>query len=429
MRPLAVFVVALLLLIPGAPPRAARAPVALAKDGPVVQPYVLDHNTSHVLHPLNPATLRYDPYGTAPILLPGVHTDLTGPMAAGANGAFFAATTFRSHNPQGSDYVPDNMTIHVIDAAAGVQTAHFHPALPILLDGITDDGSQVYGYVIDSQTGAIPTWAALSSSDGRVIHAVPVNLPGGVDFHYGPAAGRLYAFVPVWGGFDSSTPRSPSLYSYDVRSGRLLGHLTLNGVTAGSWSTGRQVSDGPVIDHWQPGIALSPDGRQMAVLDGADNRLTLVDTGNMRVSRSAVLFRPGSVLQRVADWLGILPAPALAKEIEGGSVTASFAPDGRSLYVTGAAATVDDRGNQVWTGRGIERVDASTGQVEAQSLSGQDPSILWIGDALYALARPMGDATSPSTLYRLAPDTLAIQASHVFRHSSWPQVYVLASDG
>lgn len=427
MRPLAVFVVAL-LLIPGAPFHAAGAPVALAKGGPMVGPYVLDHNTSHVLHPLNPATLRYDPYGTAPILLPGVHADLTGWMAAATNGAFFAATTFRSHNPQGTDYVADNMTIHVIDAAAGVQTAHFHPALPILLDGITDDGSQVYGYMIDSQTGAIPTWAALSSGDGHVIHAVPVNLPGGVDFRYDPTAGRLYAFVPVWGGFDSTTPGSPSLYSYDVTSGRLMGHITLDGVTAGSWSTGRQVSDGPVIGYRQPGIALSPDGRQMAVLDGADNRLTLVDTASMRVARSEALFRPEGVLQRVADWLGILPAPALAKEIEGGSVTASFAPDGRSLYVAGATASVDDQGNQVWTGKGIERIDATTGQVEAQALSGQDPSLLSIGDALYALARPMGDATSPSTLYRLAPDTLAIQASHVFRHSAWPQVYVLASD-
>lgn len=427
MRRLAFVAAALLLLVPGAPLRATTAPAVLAKGGLAVRPYVLDQRTWHVLRPLNPLTLRYGASAAAPILLPGVHAGLSGWMAASDNGAFFATTAFRSHSLAVTDYEPANMTIHVIDAATGAQTARFHPALPLLLDGITDDGSQVYGPVVDNQTGITDIWAALSSIDGRVIHEVHMKVQEDAQFRYDPAAGRLYVFAPVWGGFDSTTPQSPSLDSYDVTSGRLLRHLTLVGVMAGSWNTGRQVGGGPIIDSWQPGIALSPDGRQIAVMDAAGNRLTVVDTGSMRVSRTDDITRPQGFLERVAGWLGVIPAPALAKALEGGAVAASYAADGRSLYVTGTTAQLDDQGRRTWTGLGIERIDVATGQVEAAALPGEEASLLSTGSAVYVLSSPVSTNTVLFTLYRLAPDSLAILAKHVFRRNHDPLIYVLAS--
>jgi hypothetical protein len=72
----------------------------------------------------------------------------------------------------------------------------------------------------------------------------------------------------------------------------------------------------------------------------------LFSAGRITVARETTLAPQQSLLDQLLGWLGVLPAPAEAKAMEGNSVNLQFSPAGLSLYRTRAKITTTTRSSQ-----------------------------------------------------------------------------------
>jgi hypothetical protein len=169
---------------------------------------------------------------------------------------------------------------------------------------------------------------------------------------------------------------------------------------------------------WSPGLALSPDGGQLAVLAANSDVLNVVDARTMHVVETGVVAQGESLRTRVLGWLGLTPTRAAAKEIEGVLLDAGFSADGSSLFVTGTKGGFDAKGAFAWHGLGLRIVDAASGRLRSQSLENQQ--VVWVRDTpegVYALAlsSPSPEELScPCILRRLDPATFQVTAERRF---------------
>jgi DNA-binding beta-propeller fold protein YncE len=156
---------------------------------------------------------------------------------------------------------------------------------------------------------------------------------------------------------------------------RVLGRLPFPDLHAGWWLTNRQVQGETVVRHWDPGIALTPDGRQIALVDGVSHQLTVIDAATLRLVRRVPLLERRGLLAQFGSWLGFLPETAEAKGMgtDGVSLDAWFSLDGQRLYLTGTTGRVT-RGNSLrTTDLGLRVVDVSSGTIVATRFRGQNP--------------------------------------------------------
>jgi DNA-binding beta-propeller fold protein YncE len=184
-------------------------------------------------------------------------------------------------------------------------------------------------------------------------------------------------------------PVTPTLASYDVVTGQKIGQLTLTGISAGNWMDAQSSGNDPLIHISQPGYALAPDGHTIGVLAPNSDVLSLIDTSSMKLIQQHTLSAEPSLLDRIGEWLGVVPTAAFAKRIEGTIFSITFSPDGKSLYVTGTKYDIQKDGTMIMHGLGVQVVDATTGHIVAQGLSGKQA--IWLqpspdGNTLYALS-------------------------------------------
>lgn len=272
----------------------------------------------------------------------------------------------------------------------------------------------------------------LNAADGSVI--AKLQLPPGCCLQgmlYDAANHRLFILETPAAGASAkqAVPVTPLLVSYDLATGRETGRLRLDGVQAGSATMTGQASNDPVLEMWTPGFALSPDGSQIAILDGESDKLLLVDARQMTVARTMELARPQSFLERLASTLlvtlGLIPATASAKEWIGVDLSMWYSPDGHHFYVTGRKGEIGSDGKWTESGLGLRLVDVSSGQIVAEAFSNR-----WVtqvmpgpdGSAVLAEAEDPMDA-DPVTLDRLDPTTLAVTAERHFFDP--PELYIL----
>lgn len=378
--------------------------------------YRLDPVYGRTFFPLNAVTLQDSPFST-PLTI--------GPVSGGTVPQNLPDMRF---SPRGTALVTLTnscagcqlwharyTTIQVIDISTGLVRARFHPKRgPLSIQTVSDDGSRL-GVLLSA--GPHPRWLTLDGRTGQVRRSI--TLP---DFCCSEplldASGtRLYVA-------ESTAAHQLSVIAFDLTSGTQLATLTLSSVPAGSWST----TPG-IIQYWTPGLAISPDGQRLAVLDGRADTLTMIDTPNMKVVSIRSVAAPHGALERLGELLGVTPTTAEAKGLgEGATYTLRFAHDGRSIYLLGNRASVDG-GHQTHTDLGIERIDLASGELRATSLSGQ--AVWWMneaadGSALYAITPGVtGEDGCPCTLQRLDPATLDVTATRTFPYEM-PRLYVLA---
>jgi DNA-binding beta-propeller fold protein YncE len=218
-----------------------------------------------------------------------------------------------------------------------------------------------------------------------------------------------------------------------------LGRLSLPDLRAGSWQTKRQVGGYPLVRGWSPGFALSPDGRQIALVDGSSNQLTLIDTATLHIVRSVSLVPRQSLLERLGSWLGLLPQTAEAKGMEGVSLYAWYSPDGRLLYLSGTRGRVTKKGTFAWTQLGLRVLDVDSGTILANRFHGKalvETDMSPDGTSLYVptpggkpgLSSAFG---CPCMVQRLDARTLATEATRksLGTSNTWPKFYFLAAPG
>jgi DNA-binding beta-propeller fold protein YncE len=274
-------------------------------------------------------------------------------------------------------------------------------------------------YVWDGRTGRLESKTRL-----RQLCCVPIR--------YDPASRHLYLLKESQlDGSRRIGPRTPVVVAYDTTSGRVAGRLSLSGVQAGTWWSKRKVKGYRVPEVNNLGFALSPDGKQLAVLDGSANRLYLIDAATLQVAKTFQVGPPVGPLARLLGWLGLLPTVAEAKMMEGDDASISFSPDGRQLYETGDMLHLDRQGRTSVTRLPLRVIDAGSGAIMATTPVDQAPGDVEVapdGSALYTTgpAQPQSNAC-PCVLRRLDPATLQIEAERTFSAATFGQLYALAT--
>jgi DNA-binding beta-propeller fold protein YncE len=379
--------------------------------------YVIDGVDGTVLEPIDPTTLIDDPsrrvLDTADPSIPG------SPWAiSSADGSTLAQVFYYLNS---SPY-----TVRILDAATGMERVRFRTPVGLYDPQLSADGSRLVGQEgIGGNTR--PVWRILDTSTGRTLGRVRQQGPD----HWGrhvlisPDGDRLYMLVSYGSGSESKRPGPPLLVAYDLPSGRTRETLKLDDVLAGSWRIkGEESGADFVVAQWQPGFALSPDGGTIAVVHPDQDTLTLVPARSLKEALTLEISRPKSLLK----WLGLSPATAYAKALEGVSLRTQFSPDGGTLYVTGVASEVDKQGKPHYRGLGLRAIDVRTGRIKAEALEGRqlyglEPS--QDGRSLYTFASSGESANGTSTLYRLEATDLRILATRQF--NGYQGIYLFRS--
>ena len=349
----------------------------------------------------------------------------------------------------------EDVVIVVWDGRSGAERTRF--TLPIASGSITvrglrlsQDGSRLVIWVDprsevfygrpepDDSLG----WQVVETATGRLLSnlAVEPNEQWHDQSWIDPAARRLYRlylpdFVPSYRSDDEFKPTEPGaarLVAHDLDTGAEVGRLELPGVRGGTWDTGRTVpmDEGvsmsgfgnqlPIVGELRPGVALSPDGRRLAIVHADEEAVTLVDAERLLIDRTIPLARPTGIGNRLLGLLPLVPRSAAAKlPTEGTARQALFAADGRHLYVTGNQGETLDDGT--WSSRTLPLrvVDLDDGEIVAEEahddLFGIRPAA--DGRSLYAMISLPYDGPGeqvPVLLRRLDPMTLEVQAERRF---------------
>jgi len=346
------------------------------------------------------------------------------------------ATRFMTVSPDGAqlatfDYVraggplspPGDTTVTVRDNWTGAARGSFHPPAPVIGTRLSRDGARLVVQPYPSGGAPPDEWDVLDTADGHLlatVNAVPSNdyVPTLIDAD----AQALYRFITTAAAGAAPGPRPISLIAYDLRTGAERGRLALPEVTTGNWPTDRTMQGNAVRAALSPGIALSPDGRQIAIAHADADRVTLVDTQRLTVART-INPRGGSGLLHI---LGIIPQPVAAKGPPGVGTSrdAVYAPDGRFLYLSGVQTLLDDHDAQTFHSLGLTRLDLTRNTITADALPGR--TINWVlpapdGQNVFVFGPKEGEGDShillpniPSLLQRLDARTLAIQAAREF---------------
>lgn len=419
-----------LLLFPALAVPATSAVLAKGRDSLYPRSYVLAYIPNGTdVQQVNPDTLANMPgYG---IWLGAAATIPSPQIEVSAAGKTLALVSYRD---PGAIYRAKDVWVSLLTADHGAQLAAFHPQRAMSIAGFTPDGRYLYGYGPANARGLQELYI-ISARNGHVVYHLSPGKNAGIPlFDLGRKRLFLLDTLPLSAG--SHQPQAPILASYDLATGQQLASLRLPGVMAAFGQTGTQVNGDPVMEQWVPGVALSPDGNQIAILDGSNDSLRLVDTGTMTVTKTEAVDRPQSLLQQVSQFAGLLPVTADAKEIEGTWLSMQYAPNGSSLYVTGYRGSVDAAGTFKINELGMQRIDVRSGTVAASAIP--DRQIWWWqeapdGSAVYALVpgqTPDGQFACPCALQRLDPQTLQSTAQRMFGSSasdSSPTFYILAA--
>jgi hypothetical protein len=315
------------------------------------------------------------------------------------------------------DYHGDGTaSARVVDARSGTVRASF--PLPFASrPTLTSDGSRML--VIDSQGQA---WRVLDTNDGRQVGSLDTTAEpccGLYGAWMDPSGHHLYRVVTPSSGITATGPVTPVLVRDDMQAGRETGRLKLAGVEAGVWQSGRAIGSDPVLASRTPGIALSPDGSQLAVVYAEGSRLMTVDTSSMKIVASRPLVAPSSR----ASWFSPWQMDAYAKYEEGVQWDLTYSPDGQKVVAFARQDSVDSQGNFSSHGLGLRAIDLQRAMIVAEAPN------LFIGQLFYA---PDGSALygasfvdqSHMALLRLDPSTLAVAARRQF--SGARQILLLA---
>lgn len=415
----AIFIVLLVCLALDRPYSPTQLAVAKEDVGPTSL-FMMEPEYGRTLLPLNGLNLT-DTVESNPITLGGLSTGtsawLLPQTLLSQSGTALATITNRCPGCQA--YHAKYVTVRIYRLDTGLLVAKFHPHASIDFRYLADDGSRMAGFhYAQGQTDTSARWFTLDVHTGRAIKGLSIPNVCCGESVYDPHTDRLYIT-------STSVEHHLMLSSYNASSGELKDHLIFAGIASGNQYEGNDANGAPMKIHLRsPGIALAPDGRQLAILD-QNTHLTTVDPLSMRVLDSRELTRPQSTIDRVVSMLGLAPRVAEAKEIaDGALVHMQYARDGRSLLVTGTRYSLDANGAQVVDGLGVERIDVATGTLVGQALGGH--GVNWVGEAadgsaVYALT-PVNtmDSSCPCTLSRLQSTNLDITAQRSFRSGSAP---------
>jgi hypothetical protein len=368
----------------------------LASFGPAAIPqphtvYLFDAWTAKQFVPLDPGTLA----DRAGLVTPPGHWSLFS-----ADGSTLVDVEYASgFTAESAGGQPNLIWIVVRDLNSGAERTRFHPPVDGYPLALSLNGTRLLLQPNQMGTRAFIDLYLLRTTDGLLLSHTQ-------DSHHAcwrqadtfdTALLRAYCLSDQFGNAQPA-----HLLAYDLSTGALAGQLDLGDVLVGPPSAGAAAGGSPVF--FEPALALSPDGRQIALVHADTDRVTLVDAQALTVERAVSLSPQASL------WDFLAPTVAYAKGGQSTLRQAVYGPDGRILYVF--TQVVSDAPPAQ---RGMWAVDLTTGTILARALP--ELQVQWVMPApdgsVYVYGTTDQDLvefeirqTSPSSLWRLAADTL-----------------------
>jgi hypothetical protein len=412
---------------------------------------------AHVQRSIPPGSLRLyrtsanggtlqalDPLSLSDLSAHVFHTGLRIPanqypvIVATSDGSRFAEM-YNAHPNRGVIRAQDQI-LELFDARSGKPiSAPHHPAVPVWIRGISADGSVVYGFsaIIDPNLACASTnpFYLLDAHTGKAIRHLAIAASPWDSVVVSPNLQRLYTMTasdhinrcgPQWSYV-------PTITAYSLETDGVVRALRLKGILAGRWETSRTINGDPIGGDWNPGFALSPDGSQLAILDGHSATLTMLDSRSLQIAGTEQLSQPQTGLQSFAALLGLQPDTAEAKgQWNGTTLQMQYTADGRSLLVTGAALSPDKRHRYASSrSLGIKLIDIAGGQIRAWLDDRKQVLSLWPapdGSAVYSAIQTWSRSGGwVTTLRRHDPATLQVGAHRTFLHMGnwWLNLFFL----
>jgi len=266
----------------------------------------------------------------------------------------------------------DRGDIVIWDLRTGRERTHFYPDAAVSPVALSDDGSRLVAELITRSPDATlhpGMWQVFDTARGEMLVTIPGEPPEADRVLVDPVGWRLYRL-------DTGYARSPAalpparIRVDDLTTGQEIGQISLPGMVAGQWPSNERVQGESVGVEDEPGFALSPDGRQLAVVHPARDAVTLIDTRTLRIERTVELGQATSLGQRLVRLLPFWPQTAAAKGDEGTFRRAVFATDGRHLYVTGDRYTMV-HGQMIVQRLGLTVVDLARGTISKPVLASE----------------------------------------------------------
>lgn len=142
-----------------------------------------------------------------------------------------------------------------------------------------------------------------------------------------------------------SEPGSPRLLLLDAESLEVKWEQLLPGLASGEWCLENcdASHEKRLSVHWQPAVLLSPDRRQLYLVNADRDRLTVLDFETQTVRLVELQLAHSWFEQFLALTAGVAQAKG---GVEGATKAAVFSPDGQRLYVVGRTmqAELDSQG-------------------------------------------------------------------------------------
>ena len=242
---------------------------------------------------------------------------------------------------------PRSLDIAIYEARTGTPRARFNPEVPVIVDGLSADGTRIYARNWPPAE-ATAERLLLDARSGKVVEREPAFAIVGdeIALTRDEKARRLYGLVAP-SDPEATMPRATDLGSWDLKTGKELWRLRLPSLVAGEWKTGRIVDGAEVRSRLVPALALSPDGRRLAIVGAwgccvPTGTMWLVDAITGALISQRTFARTASFLDRL-----FMSSVAMAKSLdESIVVNATFAPNGEMVYVYTRTARIDDQGDQ-----------------------------------------------------------------------------------
>jgi hypothetical protein len=313
----------------------------------------------------------------------------------------------------------------VYDARTGALRTEFTGREPMIVDGISADGTQLIGRSGSANHALTDEKLIISTADGRIVRRIPATSGCcAQQILYDPALAVIYYVM----GPNISTADPLGLQQLI-----LVVQSTTDGTTRTVPLPG--IQEGRILSFGSPTVAsvptwffaataLSPDGKRFAALSLDGAKLVTVDTTTFQVTQKTLV--------RSTTWRDLF-SPLVAYGKESGDTSgwsAMFSPDGRTLYAyhtqtTGPPGSPDGVQTTV-----LERIDVERGAITAVAPSAQPFSDFisalvpsFDGQSVYVIQSDrvgLGDRATPRVfLRRLDARSLAVLAERAIDLSSY----------
>jgi hypothetical protein len=321
---------------------------------------------------------------------------------------------------------PEYIPVTTITVRAGLTSdvvASFLPPADIAAPRLSDDGSRlvVSTRIIPGETSSTE-WYVLDTATGSVLSSLRINEVSDPRYEFlNSDATRLYRIASPPPGSSAVKPGPLELVSYDLTTGDELVRATFPEIPTGFWQDESEGAESSVTYRSEPGVVISPDDQQLAVINADATLVILLDADTLEIERRIDLSADEGHLDHVLGWLNLLPQDAKAKDLIGPSRHAVFHPDGQHLYSYGSEG-VDEGSRATYRGLGLTLVNLEEAEIAAEALPEED--ISWVvpapdGKSIFVGSFGVREGiiwmgSSPFKIRRLDARTLDVLAEREF---------------